>query len=101
MDSLKIDFKSKSSIYFALVIILLGTVLIVSLSTFLIIKLSSTPAEYLPYLISAKPSILEWIYELIVLGAFLTIGGLILLFSLIFYNIREELNTNQIIRKAG
>ncbi|MCJ7650879.1 MAG: hypothetical protein MUP85_19885, partial [Candidatus Lokiarchaeota archaeon] len=70
-NSLKIDFKLNSSIYLASVIILLGTVLIVSLSTFLIIKLNSTPAEYLPYLISAKPSILEWIYELIVLGAFL------------------------------
>ena len=101
MDSLKIDFKSKSSIYFALVIILLGTVLIVSLSTFLIKKLYSTPAEYLPYLISAKPSILEWIYELIVLGAFLTIGGLILLFSLIFCKIKEESNTNQTIKKAN
>jgi hypothetical protein len=79
----------------------LGTVLIVSLSIFLIIKLNSTPAEYLPYLISAKPSILEWIYELIVLGTILTIGGLILLFSLIFCKIKEELNTNQTIKKAN
>ena len=101
MDSIKMHLKLNNSIYFALVIILLGTVLIVSLSTFLINKLYSTPAEYLPYLISAKPSILEWIYELIVLGAFLTIGGLILLFSLIFCKIKEESNTNQTIKKAN
>ena len=93
-------FKSNRSIYFALVIILLGTVLTVSFSTFLIIKLNSTPAEYLPYLINAEPSILEWIYELIVLGPILTIGGLILLFYLIFFKIKEELNTNQTTRKA-
>jgi len=100
MDSLKIDLKSTSSIYFALVIILIGTVLIVSLSTFLIVKLNSTPAEYLTYLINANPSTLNWIYELIVLGTILTIGGLILLFSLIFNNIKEELNTNHPIKKA-
>ncbi len=89
MNSLKIHFKLNSLIYFALVIILLGTILIVSLSLFLIIKLNSTPAEYLPYLVSAKPSILKWLYELIVLGAILTIGGLILLFYLIISEIRE------------
>jgi len=89
MNSLKIRFKLHSLFYFALVIILLGTILIVSLSIFLIIKLNSTPAEYLPYLVSAKPSILEWIYELIVLGAILTVGGLFLLFYLIFFKIKE------------
>ena len=91
MNSLKIQFKLNSlkQIYFASVIILFGTILIVSFSIFLIIKLNSTPAEYLPYLIYAKPSILKWIYELIVLGAILTIGGLILLFYLIFFKIRE------------
>jgi len=90
MNSLKTHFKLKSlkQIYFALVIILLGTILIVSLSLFLIIKLNSTPAEYLPYLVSAEPSILAWIYELIVLGAILTIGGLILLIYLIIFKIR-------------
>jgi len=91
MNSLKIHFKLNSlkQIYFALVIILLGTILIVSFSIFLIIKLNSTPAEYLPYLVSAEPSILNWIYKLIVLGAILTIGGLILLFYLIFFKIKE------------
>ena len=89
MNSLKKHFIFNRLIYFALIIILLGTILIVSLSLFLIIKLNSTPAEYLPYLVSAKPSILKWIYELIILGAILTIGGLILLFYLIFSEIRE------------
>ena len=91
MNSLKIHLKLNSlkQVYFASVIILLGTILIVSFSIFLIIKLNSTPAEYLPYLVYAKPSILKWIYELIVLGAILTIGGLILLFYLIFFKIKE------------
>jgi len=89
MNSLKIHFKFNREIYFALVIILLGTILIVSLSIFLIVKLNSTPAEYLPYLISAKPSIFKWIYELIVLGAVFTIAGLILLFYLLFFKIKE------------
>jgi len=89
MNSLKIHFKFNREIYFALVIILLGTILIVSLSIFLIIKLNSTPAEYLPYLVSAKPSIFKWIYKLIALGAFFTIAGLILLFYLLFFKIKE------------
>jgi len=89
MNSLKNRFKLNSSIYFALVIVLLGTILIGSSSIFLIIRLDSTPAEYLPNLINANPSILEWIYELIVLGIIITIGGLILLFYLIFFKIKE------------
>ena len=95
MDSLKKRFKLNSSIHFALVIILLGTILTVSCSTFLIIKLNSTPAEYLPYLLLANPSRLDWIYELIVLGSILIIGGSILLFTLIFFKIEKELNSEK------
>ncbi len=90
MNSIRNYIKLNNSIYFTLVLIVLGTFLIVSSATFLMNKINSTPVEYLPYIISAKPSMLEWFYELIVLGAFFTIVGLILLFSLIFCNIKEE-----------
>ena len=72
--------------YFSLGLIVLGIILIVSAAIFMIIKLKTTSPDILIYLMTAEPNNpLDWVFNTIVIGIFLTISGEI---SLIYASLR-------------
>ena len=72
-------------ILFTYSIILMGISLIIASSLFYMIKINSTPIDILPYIIHARPSIFDWVYNMIALGIVLTIVGFISLTYILFF----------------
>jgi hypothetical protein len=75
----------KRGIFFTYSITLIGLSLIIASSLFYIIKINSAPIDILPYIIHSRPSIFDWVYDLITLGIVLTIFGFISLTYIIFF----------------
>ncbi len=72
-------------IYFTYSIILIGISLVIGCSLFYMIKINSTPIDILPYVIHSRPSIFDWVYDLMTLGIVLTIFGFISLTYIIIF----------------
>jgi len=94
MKSIKKGFKINSWIYFSFGIITLGIILIEVASLFMIFKLKTTPSDRLLPLLYVTHSPFDWVYDTIVLGNILAIGGLVLLIFMIFFKKRNILLQN-------
>ncbi len=85
MKSIK-NFIINSLIYFSFGIMTLGIILIEVASLFMIFKLKTTPPDSLLYQLTARlTNPFDWVFNTIVLGNILAIGGLILLIFMILF----------------